>query len=184
MLSVIFPSFEAKSATDIFDMAYKILQYPNEISNYAFNPWGAPNTWPQIIWLFDWIHDFVYSNCVQSNVDIIAEESNDDEFRRSSMDFKIERLSDQFFTRLPNVPRIPENSDFMKLVGKMRNQRHFEDKKGFEKEDALNQQDILKEKVDKVKKRIEELETKDKSLKMVFKFTFSVLSRKMHNSSS
>ena len=172
MLSIVFPSFEAKSATDIFDISFKILQYPYEISNYAFNPWGAPNTWPQIIWLLDWIHDFVSSMWVKSNVDIIAEESNDDEFRRSSMDCRVELLSDQFFTRLPHVPRIPDNSDFMKLVSKMRTQKYYEDRKGIEKGEVPNPQDILKENINQVKKRIEELEAKDKSLKLVLRSMF------------
>lgn len=49
LIQCIFPSFEAKSANDVFEVTSKVLLYPYEISNHAFNPCGAPNTWPQIV---------------------------------------------------------------------------------------------------------------------------------------
>ena len=167
MVSIIFPSFEAKSAQDISDITYKIFQYPYEISNYAFNPCGAPNTWPQIVCLLDWIHDFVYKSSAKLDEDLIVEESHDGESSRLSTDLKVDRLSDPFFSHLHGIPRISSNSNFMSLIVKMRAQKRFEERKGFDAENIPDPQQKLQSQIEETKKKIEEFESKEKSLKLV-----------------
>jgi hypothetical protein len=38
LVNVVFPDFEIKKPEDVYDIAYKILQYPYDISNHVFMP--------------------------------------------------------------------------------------------------------------------------------------------------
>ncbi|CAI2360403.1 unnamed protein product [Moneuplotes crassus] len=154
--------FEVKKVDDVYSIAYKIFQYPYEISQHAFVPLGAPNTWSQLVYFFDWIADILQSYLTGSD-DAIMEESEDDEYRRSSMDRIIEMESSQFFDHLPNAPTLKQNSRFMKYIEKMRNKQRFEESKGFNSQAVPDPQKLLEEETENIRISIgkyeEEIET-------------------------
>ena len=96
---------------------------------------------------------------------MIPEESNDDEFRRSSLDMKISSESSQFFSHLGNAPLIEKSGDFMKYVEKLRLQRNFEETKGINDKSVINPQQLLEQNIEKTKTKIEALGNKEASIK-------------------
>jgi len=122
IVSILF-EYEIKKAEDVYEVAYKIFQYPYDISSHAFVPLGAPNTWSQLVCFIDWLTTVAESYVYKDDEKAIEEESNDDEFRRSSLDRHVDMESSSFFDHIPNAPLLPKNGDFMKYVEKMRIQK-------------------------------------------------------------
>jgi SMC interacting uncharacterized protein involved in chromosome segregation len=166
LLQCIFPHFEAKSGGDIQDVAYKILQYPYEISSRAFTPLGAPNTWSQLVCFVDWLYEYIAFIGLAHDNDMIAEESNDDEFRRSSLDKSITRESSQFFAHLGNAPLLPHKSPFMRYVEKLRIQTKFDQAVGGggKSGNIVNPQTLLEDEISKIKANIQQMTFKESSI--------------------
>ena len=129
MLNGVFPEHDIKSANDIYEIASKILCYPYELHKHAFNPVGAPNTWPYVVAFFDWLTEYLGHIAIKQGGDVILEEEIEDERRRTSMDEMIHCISAQSYSNLSNVPLIDPKSRFMKYIGKFRARQAYEQSK-------------------------------------------------------
>lgn len=119
MLFNIFPEINATNLQDIYDLAYKILMYPYDLHRHAFNPVGAPNTWPYVVAFLDWIAEFVIKITTKPSNDIIMEEEIEDERRNTSMDQNTYIKPEEEYKTLVSLPSLHQNSYFNKYIEKL-----------------------------------------------------------------
>lgn len=164
IVNIIFPGFEVKNQDDVFDIANKILQYPYNMPTYIFTPIGAPNTWTHVVWFIDWLCDMVQSMLLPAETEAIAEESDDDHFRRSSMDHLVYLESSQFFDHLANVPKISPLGKFMWYVEKFRSKKKYEETNAIDSKDSSSPDTLLKDRIEKIKLKIEEMDARQEDI--------------------
>lgn len=106
----------------------------------------------------------IQSLLLPAETEAIAEESDDDHFRRSSMDHLVYLESSQFFDHLGNVPKISPQGKFMSYVEKFRSKKKFEETNVLDSKDSSSPDTLLKDRIEKIKLKIEEMDARQEDL--------------------
>lgn len=136
--------------------------YPYELNKHAFNPVGAPNTWPYVVGFIDWLADLI--GIYGTSNDVIEEESIDDERRHTSMDIEVYSKSAKQYETLSNAPLLNRKGKFLSNINKLRAKKAYEDAKGEGRSkdiEALDPKTKLKENITKCKDQIKSYESKE-----------------------